>query len=135
MKKLILVGAVAALALVPASASAHSSSSYQKACHNDGYGSMQIEFDRVLNRVPVEDGLHMLIAIGTPELTRGTQRDREPKPTLHGSSIGGPRRQINLDSRRDRGYERIQEAYRVSRNDSSDGSREAGDTPAQPPLL
>ena len=53
--------------------------SYWEGIPNTGYGSMQIEFDRVLNRVPVEDGLHMLIAIGTPELTRGTQRERERK--------------------------------------------------------
>ena len=53
--------------------------SYWEGIPNSGYGSMQIEFDRVLNRVPVEDGLHMLIAIGTPELTRGTQRERERK--------------------------------------------------------
>jgi 2-polyprenyl-6-methoxyphenol hydroxylase-like FAD-dependent oxidoreductase len=53
--------------------------SYWEGIPNDGYGSMQIEFDRVLNRVPVEDNLHMLIAIGTPELTRGTKRERERK--------------------------------------------------------
>lgn len=53
--------------------------SYWEGIPNDGYGSMQIEFDRVLNRVPVEDGLHMLIAIRGPELTRGTKRERERK--------------------------------------------------------
>ncbi|MEK6277077.1 MAG: NAD(P)/FAD-dependent oxidoreductase [Actinomycetota bacterium] len=52
---------------------------YWEGIPNDGYGSMQIELDRVLNRVPVEDGLHMLIANGTPELTRGTQDERERK--------------------------------------------------------
>jgi 2-polyprenyl-6-methoxyphenol hydroxylase-like FAD-dependent oxidoreductase len=53
--------------------------SYWEGIPNDGYGSMQIEFDRVLNRVPVEDNLHMLIAIGTPELSRGTKRERKRK--------------------------------------------------------
>jgi 2-polyprenyl-6-methoxyphenol hydroxylase-like FAD-dependent oxidoreductase len=45
----------------------------------DGYGHMQIEYDRVLNRVPVEDGLTMLIANGPPELTHGTHAERERK--------------------------------------------------------
>ena len=53
--------------------------SYWEGIPNDGYGSMQIEYDRVLNRVPVEDGLHMLIAISGPDLTRGTKRERERK--------------------------------------------------------
>ena len=44
-----------------------------------GYGSMQIEFDRVINRFPVEDGLTMLIAIGSADLTRGSKREREGK--------------------------------------------------------
>ncbi len=50
---------------------------YWKGIPDDGFGHMQVEYDRVLNRVPVEDGLTMLIANGPPELTRGTSRERE----------------------------------------------------------
>jgi 2-polyprenyl-6-methoxyphenol hydroxylase-like FAD-dependent oxidoreductase len=52
---------------------------YWRGIPDDGYGHMQIEFDRVLNRFPVEDGLTMLIANGRPELTHGTQDERERK--------------------------------------------------------
>jgi hypothetical protein len=43
MKKLIVVGAtlaVAVAAIAPSTASAHASNKYQRACHNDGYGSI-----------------------------------------------------------------------------------------------
>lgn len=52
---------------------------YWSGIPDDGYGHMQIEFDRVLNRVPVEDGLTMLIANGPPDLTHGTAAERERK--------------------------------------------------------
>lgn len=52
---------------------------YWKGIPGDGYGHMQIEYDRVLNRVPVEDGLTMLIANGPPELTHGDQAERRRK--------------------------------------------------------
>jgi 2-polyprenyl-6-methoxyphenol hydroxylase-like FAD-dependent oxidoreductase len=52
---------------------------YWEGILNDGYGHMQIEYDRVLNKVPVEDDLHMLIANGPPELTTGTSAERERK--------------------------------------------------------
>ena len=51
--------------------------SYWEGIPNDGYGSMQIELDRTFNRVPVEDGLHMLITSAAPELARGSRRERE----------------------------------------------------------
>jgi 2-polyprenyl-6-methoxyphenol hydroxylase-like FAD-dependent oxidoreductase len=50
---------------------------YWRGIPDDGYGHMQIEYNRVLNRVPVEDGLTMLIANGPPELTHGTAAERE----------------------------------------------------------
>ena len=37
---------------------------------DDGYCTFHIELDRVLAGVPVEDGLHMLIAWGGPALVR-----------------------------------------------------------------
>lgn len=46
---------------------------------DDGYGHMQIEYDRVLNRVPVEDGLTMLIANGPADLTHGSTAERARK--------------------------------------------------------
>lgn len=52
---------------------------YWRGIPDDGYGHMQIEYDRVLNRVPVEDGLTMLIANGPPELTHGTAGERDRK--------------------------------------------------------
>jgi 2-polyprenyl-6-methoxyphenol hydroxylase-like FAD-dependent oxidoreductase len=43
---------------------------------NDGYGGFHIELGRVLTTAPVEDGLHMLIVAGPPEIARGSKEDR-----------------------------------------------------------
>jgi 2-polyprenyl-6-methoxyphenol hydroxylase-like FAD-dependent oxidoreductase len=53
--------------------------SYWRGIPDNGYGHMDIDYDRVINRVPVEDGLTMLIAIGRPDLTQGTAEEREHK--------------------------------------------------------
>ncbi len=49
---------------------------YWRGIPNDGYGCFHMEVGRVLTSVPVEDGLHMLIAAGPPEMVHGTQQER-----------------------------------------------------------
>jgi 2-polyprenyl-6-methoxyphenol hydroxylase-like FAD-dependent oxidoreductase len=49
---------------------------YWRGIPDDGYGCFQMEVGRVLTSVPVEDGLHMLIAAGPPEMVHGTQQER-----------------------------------------------------------
>ena len=49
---------------------------YWRGIPNDGYGCFHMEVGRVLTSVPVEDGLHMLIAAGPPEMVHGTQLER-----------------------------------------------------------
>ena len=49
---------------------------YWRGIPNDGYGTFQIEVGRVLTSMPVEDGLHALIAAGPPEMVRGTRARR-----------------------------------------------------------
>jgi 2-polyprenyl-6-methoxyphenol hydroxylase-like FAD-dependent oxidoreductase len=49
---------------------------YWRGIPDDGYGCFHMEVGRVLTSVPVEDGLHMLIAAGPPEMVHGTQRER-----------------------------------------------------------
>lgn len=49
---------------------------YWKGIPNDGFGGFQIELDRVLTSAPVEDGLHMLIVSGPPEMVVGTPDQR-----------------------------------------------------------
>lgn len=49
---------------------------YWRGIPDDGYGVFDIEVGRVLTSIPVEDGLHMLIAAGPPEMVRGTQPQR-----------------------------------------------------------
>ena len=49
---------------------------YWRGIPNDGYGCFHMEVGRVLTSVPVEDGLHMLIAAGPPEMVHGTQHER-----------------------------------------------------------
>jgi len=49
---------------------------YWRGIPDDGYGYFDIEVGRVLTSVPVEDGLHMLIAAGPPEMVHGTQPER-----------------------------------------------------------
>jgi 2-polyprenyl-6-methoxyphenol hydroxylase-like FAD-dependent oxidoreductase len=53
--------------------------SYWRGIPDDGYGHQQIEYDRVLNRLPVEDDLTMFIANGPPDLTQGDQDERTRK--------------------------------------------------------
>ncbi len=43
---------------------------------NDGFGTFQIELDRVLTNTPVEDDLQMLIVSGPPEMVVGTNAER-----------------------------------------------------------
>ena len=52
---------------------------YWRGIPDDGYGCFQIEVGRVLTSVPVEDGLHMLIAAGAPEMVHGTHQERRAK--------------------------------------------------------
>jgi 2-polyprenyl-6-methoxyphenol hydroxylase-like FAD-dependent oxidoreductase len=52
---------------------------YWRGIPNDGFGCFHIEVGRVLTSVPVEDGLHMLIAAGPPEMVHGTQQERRTK--------------------------------------------------------
>jgi 2-polyprenyl-6-methoxyphenol hydroxylase-like FAD-dependent oxidoreductase len=49
---------------------------YWRGIPEDGYGTFQMEVGRVLTSVPVEDGLHMLIAAGPPEMVHGTPAKR-----------------------------------------------------------
>jgi 2-polyprenyl-6-methoxyphenol hydroxylase-like FAD-dependent oxidoreductase len=49
---------------------------YWRGIPNEGYGSFHIELDRVLTSAPAEDGLHMLIAVGPPEMVHGTKDER-----------------------------------------------------------
>src|SRR5947208_1597787 len=52
---------------------------YWRGIPDDGYGCFQMEVGRVLTSVPVEDGLHMLIAAGPPEMVHGTQPQRRSR--------------------------------------------------------
>jgi len=45
----------------------------------DPYAVLQIELDRTLYHGPVEDGLYLVIAAGSPDLAQGTKRERERK--------------------------------------------------------
>jgi 2-polyprenyl-6-methoxyphenol hydroxylase-like FAD-dependent oxidoreductase len=45
----------------------------------DDYGTLQINLDEMLYHGPVEDGLHLLIANGKPDLAQGTKPERERK--------------------------------------------------------
>ena len=52
---------------------------YWRGIPDDGYGCFHIEVGGVLTSVPVEDGLHMLIAAGPPEMVHGTQQERRER--------------------------------------------------------
>ena len=43
---------------------------------DDGYGTLDIKQDRMISRWAVEDGLHILVATGDAEFTRGTKEER-----------------------------------------------------------
>jgi 2-polyprenyl-6-methoxyphenol hydroxylase-like FAD-dependent oxidoreductase len=49
---------------------------YWRGIPDPAYGTFQIELDRVLTSVPVEDDLHMLIMAGPPEMVRGSKTER-----------------------------------------------------------
>ena len=52
---------------------------YWRGIPDDGYGCFHIEVGRVLTSVPVEDGLHMLIAAGPPEMVHGSRQERRSR--------------------------------------------------------
>jgi 2-polyprenyl-6-methoxyphenol hydroxylase-like FAD-dependent oxidoreductase len=43
---------------------------------DDGYGTLDIKEDAMVSRWAVEDGLHLLVATGNAEFTRGTKEER-----------------------------------------------------------
>ena len=49
---------------------------YWRGIPDNGAATLQIELDRMANRYAVEDGLHILVASGTPDLVRGTHAER-----------------------------------------------------------
>ena len=52
---------------------------YWSGIPDNGYGTLEIHDREFASRTAVEDGLHMLIAIGDAELTRGSQDERRRK--------------------------------------------------------
>jgi 2-polyprenyl-6-methoxyphenol hydroxylase-like FAD-dependent oxidoreductase len=50
--------------------------SYWSGIPDNGYATLEIHEREFASRSAVEDGLHLLIAMGDPELTRGSQRER-----------------------------------------------------------
>ena len=50
---------------------------YWRGIPDDGFSTINIEEDLGANRLAVEDGLHLLLATGQPEMTRGSQEDRQ----------------------------------------------------------
>jgi 2-polyprenyl-6-methoxyphenol hydroxylase-like FAD-dependent oxidoreductase len=49
---------------------------YWSGIPNDGYGALHIHEKEFASRSAVEDGLHLLIAMGDPAFTRGNKRER-----------------------------------------------------------
>jgi len=49
---------------------------YWKGLENDGYATSHIEGDGVVSRWAGEDGVHLLVGWGPPELTRGSRAER-----------------------------------------------------------
>jgi 2-polyprenyl-6-methoxyphenol hydroxylase-like FAD-dependent oxidoreductase len=49
---------------------------YWSGLPNDGYATLDIQRDRILSRWAVEDGLHLLVVAGDPEVTRGSHEER-----------------------------------------------------------
>jgi 2-polyprenyl-6-methoxyphenol hydroxylase-like FAD-dependent oxidoreductase len=49
---------------------------YWRGLENQGFATLDIRMDEVVNRWAVEDGLHILTAAGGPEFTRGTGEER-----------------------------------------------------------
>ena len=52
---------------------------YWREIPDNGYGTLEIHEREFASRTAVEDGLHLLIAIGDAQLSRGTQRERRQK--------------------------------------------------------
>jgi 2-polyprenyl-6-methoxyphenol hydroxylase-like FAD-dependent oxidoreductase len=52
---------------------------YWRDIPDNGHGTLEIHEREFASRTAVEDGLHLLIAIGDAELSRGTQRERRQK--------------------------------------------------------
>ncbi len=52
---------------------------YWRDIPDNGYGTLEIHEREFASRTAVEDGLHLLIAIGDAELSRGAQRERHQK--------------------------------------------------------
>jgi len=52
---------------------------YWRDIPDNGYGTLEIHEREFASRSAVEDGLHLLIAIGDAELSRGSQRERHQK--------------------------------------------------------
>jgi 2-polyprenyl-6-methoxyphenol hydroxylase-like FAD-dependent oxidoreductase len=50
---------------------------YWRGLENDGYATLDIRQDEIVNRWAVEDGLHLLTAAGDASFTRGTHEERE----------------------------------------------------------
>jgi 2-polyprenyl-6-methoxyphenol hydroxylase-like FAD-dependent oxidoreductase len=44
---------------------------------SEGFGTLDVRFDGMLYQGPVEDGLHLIIYNGLPELAKGSQSERE----------------------------------------------------------
>src|SRR5206468_4225287 len=53
--------------------------SYWSGIPDNGYGTLEIHEREFASRSAVEDGLHLLIAMGDAELTRGTPRERRQR--------------------------------------------------------
>ena len=49
---------------------------YWKGIPYEGYGGFHVELGRVLTSAPAEDGLHMFIAAGPPEMVHGSKEER-----------------------------------------------------------
>ncbi|MGA8219756.1 MAG: NAD(P)/FAD-dependent oxidoreductase [Solirubrobacterales bacterium] len=56
---------------------------YWSGIPDDGYGTLEVHEREFASRAAVEDGLHMLIAMGDAEFTRGTQAEREQRYVEH----------------------------------------------------
>jgi 2-polyprenyl-6-methoxyphenol hydroxylase-like FAD-dependent oxidoreductase len=53
--------------------------SYWAGMPDNGYGTLDIKEDAMISRWAVEDGLHLLVATGAAQLTRGTGEERRRK--------------------------------------------------------
>ncbi len=56
---------------------------YWSGIPDNGYGTLEVHEREFASRSAVEDGLHLLIAMGDAEFTRGTQAEREQRYVEH----------------------------------------------------